>query len=465
MKTIKIPLELQQMYKIFKENGFEAYLVGGAVRDVLRGKNAADWDIATNATPEQVMAIFHKVIPTGIEHGTVTVLFKQKQFEVTTFRTEKDYTDGRHPDHVEYTSKIEEDLSRRDFTMNAIAVSLEDGKIVDPFDGKKDIQKKIITTVGNPLDRFNEDGLRPIRAIRFASQLGFEIKKETLEAIPLSLEKTKTISIERFRDEFCKILKSEKPSIGLNLLKDTGILDIFIPELATCEKVEQADCRGVHKFDVLDHLFFACDGAPKDKFLVRVAALFHDIGKPATKISKIREDGELIHTFFGHENKSADITQEILNRLKFPKVESSYICHLIKNHMFHYESTWTDAAIRRFLARVTPEAVEDLFDLRIADVYGMTNTEPCLKNSLWSQNLIEFKDRIENIESESMALTLKDLAINGKDLIKEGFSPGKYLGMILNELLETVLDDPNQNSYDKLLNIAKNIAKKDGALI
>ena len=211
MNKIKIPTVLSKMNNIFEENGFKAYLVGGAVRDTLMKKDASDWDIATNATPEQVISIFRKVIPTGITHGTVTVHFMGEQIEVTTFRLEEGYSDGRHPDKIAFASDIEEDLSRRDFTMNAIAVSLKDGSIVDPFDGKNDIKNKIIRSVGDALERFNEDGLRPIRAIRFASQLGFDIEKNTLQAISNKkiLEKTASISIERFRDELIKLLKSQ----------------------------------------------------------------------------------------------------------------------------------------------------------------------------------------------------------------------------------------------------------------
>lgn len=460
MKTLKIPPVLKKMNSIFQEAGFEAYLVGGAVRDMIRGKVASDWDLATNAQPEQVVSIFHKVIPTGIAHGTVTVLFMGHSIEVTTYRTESDYSDGRHPDSVNYARTIEEDLSRRDFTMNAIAASLDDGSLVDPFEGQKDIREKLIRTVGNPYDRFNEDGLRPIRAIRFATQLGFTIVPETMVAIPASLEKTASISVERFRDEFIKILKSPEPSVGLKLLEETGILKIFIPELISCKDVEQADCRGFHQFDVLTHLYYACDGAPAHKELVRLAALLHDIGKPRAKRTKSLPDGQPIFTFYNHEKYSEDMSLNLMTRLKFSKAEINTVCHLVKNHMFHYESNWSNAAVRRFLFRVTPEALEDLFDLRMADVYGMTRTLPVLKEGPWSSNLLELKDRIEELTSQQQILGLKDLAVNGKDLMTEGIPAGKQLGTILNQLLETVLDDPSQNTKEQLLTIAKNISNK-----
>ncbi len=460
---INIPNELKKMDNIFQKNGFNAYLVGGAVRDIIRGKKAADWDIATDATPEQVISIFNKVIPTGIAHGTVTVIFMGQHIEVTTFRSEEGYSDGRHPDTVTFGTDLTVDLSRRDFTMNAIAISLRDGKIFDPFDGRTDISKGIIRTVRNPHQRFDEDGLRPIRAIRFASQLGFEIEEETFKAIPSAMNRIISISIERFRDEFVKIMSSDVPSIGLKLLEETGILSHFIPELISCRNVEQADCRGIHQFDVLDHLFYACDGAPKEKTLVRLAALFHDIGKPKAKKIEFHNDVKNI-TFYNHEIYSANMTKEIMSRLRFSNTEIDTVYHLVKNHMFHYESVWTDAAVRRFIMRVTVKMIPDLFDLRIADVYGMTRTAPVLKNGSWSENLLELKDRIDFILTQNSAFSVKDLAINGKDLIALGIPAGKNLGNILDELLETVLDDPECNTKEKLSEIAVNIAKQNGIL-
>lgn len=466
MKHVHIPTILKKMNSYFENSGYKAYLVGGAVRDMLLGQKVSDFDLATNATPQQVMSIFKKVIPTGIEHGTVTVLFMGTPIEVTTFRIEQGYSDSRHPDKISFTDDITEDLSRRDFTINAIAASLLDGKIIDPFNGQTDLKNRIIRTVGSAQERFSEDGLRTIRAIRFASKLNFKIEEETYKAIPLAIEKTKTISIERFRDEFCKMMSCEKPSVALKLMLDTGLLEFFIPELANCKNITQADFRGFHKFDVLEHLFYACDGAPKEKLLVRIAALFHDIGKPATRKEdfKIDTDGKEkpIITFFGHEKKSAEICKKIMTRLKFSNAEIDYVCHLVNEHMFFYESSWTDGAIRRFITRIrlqkyTPlETIEDLFDLRIADVTGMSNTPPLLKNGRWSENLLEFKDRIDNCLSENTALSLKDLAVNGNDLMQLGLK-GKQIGWTLNELLQDVLESPSDNTKEKLLEIAKNI--------
>lgn len=487
------------MNAFFESAGFGAYLVGGAVRDMIRGKSASDWDIATNARPEQVQALFRHVIPTGIEHGTLTVIFMGHHIEVTTFRSEHGYSDGRRPDKISYETSIEQDLSRRDFTMNALAINLSTGALCDPFGGKKDIKAKIIRTVGKARERFTEDGLRPVRAIRFASTLHFTIEADTLAAIPLSLDNIKHVSIERFRDEFIKIITGEKPSDGLKLLEQTGVLNLFIPELCACKNVTQDDGRGFHRFDVLDHLFYACDyaqcrscienGKTTDKpggkssadkddggknsagtsdsfadrmLVIRLAALFHDIGKPRVRAEQVHNGVKRI-TFYSHEKESARICTAVLERLRFSTKIVRYVSHLVNQHMFYYESSWTDAAVRRFMARVSPPAglgtleqtINDLFDLRIADVSGMTNSAALLHTGQWSTNLLEFRDRIQKELNNHNAIGLKDLAVSGIDLIRAGIPAGKTLGLLLQELLQTVLDDPACNTKEKLLEIAK----------
>lgn len=460
MKKYKIPYELERFAEIFKKNGFKAYLVGGAVRDMIMKKKAHDWDVATDAKPSEVISMFKKVIPTGIAHGTVTVHFMKKEIEVTTFRSESEYSDGRHPDSVIFTSDLKSDLSRRDFTMNAIAISLDDGHLEDPFKGKKDIKRKLIRTVGKPEERFLEDGLRPIRAIRFSSVLNFRIEEKTLSALSKKevLEKTKSVSLERFRDEFVKILSAEKPSDALKLMEKTGILFIFIPEFYECKGCVQSDKRGFHKFDVLNHLFYSCDASPKEKLNVRLASLFHDIGKPKAK-KIIERDGEKIITFYNHEKYSAEIAREILHRIKFSNATVENVSHLIENHMFHYEKNWKDSAVRRFVAKVGYENIDDLFDLRLSDVYGM-RCEKISVNSESVKNLLELKERIEKVRKEKSALTIKDLEVNGNDLMSLGIPKGKEIGFILKELLETVLDDPSQNEKERLLKIAENIWKE-----
>lgn len=457
MNKIKIPHELIKINDIFAQNGFEAYLVGGAVRDAILGKPNHDLDITTNATPEQVMKMFRKVIPTGIAHGTVTIHFDGLEIETTTFRTETDYSDGRHPDKIEYAKTIEEDLSRRDFTMNAIAASLGTGEIKDPFNGQEDIKNKIIRTVGNPFERFNEDGLRPVRAIRFAGQLGFTIEENTLKAMYSKeiLDRTKGISVERFRDEFCKMLKVEKPSICLKLLEDTGVMNLFIPEFNSCRGSIQKDARGFHEFDVADHIIYACDGAPKNNLIVRLAAFYHDIGKPESRTVEVINGTEIYH-FHGHEEISEKKCRQSMTSLKFSNAEIDEVCHLVKEHMFHYESNWSDAAVRRLIIRIGLENFENLFALRLSDVYGMHNCPMEEFSPAWKL-LLELKDRIRECEEKNAAFSIKDLKVNGKDLMENGIPSGKHMGAILKELFETVTDSPEMNDREKLLTIAKNI--------
>lgn len=467
MKNIQIPYELKKMNEIFCSNGFKAYLVGGAVRDTILKKEVSDWDITTDATPQQVIKMFKKVIPTGINHGTVTVHFMKKEIEVTTFRADQGYSDGRHPDKVVFAKTVEEDLSRRDFTMNAIAADLRDGKIIDPHNGQEDIKKKIIRTVGIAHERFMEDGLRPLRALRFASQLNFSIEKCTYSEIfeEEVQKRIASVSLERFRDEFEKILFSPVPSVGLRLMEETGVLKIFIPELSECRGVTQKDARGFHNFDVLDHCISACDGAPKENLTVRYAALFHDIGKKDTREVVFKSDPQnpnnkvkIIH-FFRHEIYSEKIARKILTRIKLSNAAVNQICHLVLEHMFHYESSWSDASVRRFIVKVGRENIDDLFALRLADSFGKDGN-PILLESPVRKELRELMERIEKIDSESNALSLKDLAVNGKDLISAGIAPGKAMGTILKELFQCVLDDPSMNTKEALLKVALNLNKK-----
>jgi len=353
--------------------------------------------------------------------------------------------------------------------MNAIAVNLKNGKVVDPFGGRKDIRKKLIRTVGNPHERFMEDGLRPIRALRFASKLNFGIEKYTFSEIFKEdvQKKIVSISMERFRDEFEKILLSKKPSVGLKLMEQTGILNLFIPEFTVCRGCIQSDYRAFHSFDVLDHLFYACDGAVP-VLHIRLAALFHDIGKPVVKkiITESVLDGEKTDgskkeiqtlTFYGHENEGAKITKQILIRLKFSNEITNKVCHLVKEHMFHYESNWTDAAVHRFIVRVGYENLDDLYDLRLSDMYGMKNVPVDMKNNESINLLLELKQRVENVMQKNNALSLKQLAVNGRDLMQNGIPSGKILGEILNQLMECVLEDPSMNDREKLLSVAKKL--------
>jgi len=444
---------LKEIASLFNSNGKEIYLVGGAVRDMLRGRKIHDWDLATNAHPEEVTEIVRrakgKVIPTGIKHGTVTVFFKNKNAEITTFRLESEYSDGRRPDKIKYADAIEEDLSRRDFTMNAIALSLPKGEIIDPFGGEKDIKKKIIRCVGNAQERFNEDGLRPLRAVRFASQLGFKIEQNTQDAVAGALRVCAKVSQERVRDEIGKIIASPVPSRGFLLMEKTGLLKLFLEELADCRGIEQ---KGFHKFDVLDHSLLACDYAALKGYSqnLRLASLFHDIGKPEAR----QKDENSSWTFYRHEEISSKKARIILSRLRYSNTITDSVCHLIREHMFLYTDDWSDSAVRRFIARIGEANLENIYCLRRADAYGFSGKEPDFRS------LLNLADRVKKVLTKGNVFTVKDLAVCGNDLITAGIPPGRKMGMILNELLETVLDDPAQNTKEKLLEIAEKIYKE-----
>ncbi|MDR2743393.1 MAG: HD domain-containing protein [Treponema sp.] len=438
---------LKEVAGIFNRNGKQVFLVGGAVRDILRGKKAHDWDLATDARPEEVISLFKKVIPTGIKHGTVTILYKGNSLETTTFRTESDYTDGRRPGRVEYATAIEEDLSRRDFTMNAMAQELPGGRLVDPFGGAEDIRRGIIRCVGQAGERFNEDGLRPLRALRFAAQLGFVVDGAALAAITGALGTTAKVSPERVRDELDKILVSPRPSSAFLPMEKTGLLTLLLPDLAACRGIEQ---KGYHRFDVLDHSLLACDYAAAKGFPLRVtlAALFHDIGKPRT-----RKLNGGVWTFYNHEKESARLAGNIMRAYRYPGAVTGAVVHLVEEHMFFYDDTWTDAAVRRFVIRAGEENLEDLYALRHADAFGTAGIAPS------PVLLLPLMNRVEAVLAQSRAFSLKDLAVSGRDLMALGVKPGPRLGIVLKELLEAVLDDPALNTKEKLLEIAANYAE------
>ncbi|MDR2485848.1 MAG: HD domain-containing protein [Treponema sp.] len=446
MRGLRIHPLLKEIAAIFSRRGKQVFLVGGAVRDMFRGKDAQDWDLATDALPEEVILMFPKVIPTGIKHGTVTVRYKGYSLEVTTFRTESEYHDGRRPNKVDYAATIEADLSRRDFTMNAIALSLPEGRKVDPFDGVGDIKRRIIRCVGNPAERFGEDGLRPLRAVRFASQLGFNIEDATLSAVNPSLRITAKVAAERIRDEIDKIIGSPKPSRAFLLMEKTGLLELLLPELARCRNIEQ---KGFHRFDVLDHSLLACDRAAQKSWsaAVRLAALFHDIGKPETRLL----DASGIWTFYQHERVSAELVRKILARFRYSNEVVDRAVHLIKEHMFYYEEIWIDAAVRRFIIRVGEENLPDLYRLRMADAYAAAGKPPP------KDFLLPLIRRVDKALAGGRAFSLKDLQIDGTDLIGIGVKAGPSIGIILRELLETVVDDPALNTKEKLLEIARNL--------
>ncbi len=440
---LRIPRIVKDFSSFFSQAGHQCYLVGGAVRDMLMGRKVQDYDIATDALPREVTAIFRRVIPTGIKHGTVTVLFKGTRFEVTTFRVDREYRDGRRPDSVTFSPSIREDLKRRDFTINAMAYDLQKQCLLDPHEGRSDLKAGIIRAIGDPLKRFQEDGLRPVRACRFAAQLGFKIEENTFGCIPRSLETVKQVSAERIRDELIRILKAPTPSIGFELLNDCGILRLFMPELVACQEVGRGE---LHRYDLYHHLLYACDAAPRDNLVVRLAALLHDLGKPR---SMSRTPEGTLH-FHRHEELSARLAQKILRRLRFPNQVGKRVGHLVAQHMFHYEERWSDAAVRRFVARIGVEYIPDILSLRRADQLAMVGER------FVSTSLIALEKRIEKVLAKDSALSFKDLAVNGDDLMAElGIPAGPKIGIVLNALLESVLEDPSQNERERLLRIAE----------
>jgi putative nucleotidyltransferase with HDIG domain len=334
--------------------------------------------------------------------------------------------------------------------MNAAAVKLPEGTLTDPFNGRAAIAQKIIRCVGKAEERFAEDGLRPLRAVRFAAQLGFAIEDAILAAIPGALAITAKVAPERLRDEIDKIIASKNPRRGFLFMEETGLLKLVLPELAACRGVDQ---KGYHRFDVLDHSLFALDyaakaGCPKE---VRMAALFHDIGKPAVR--KFDEESS-VWTFYNHEKESVKLTENILRRFRYPNAPGERILRLIAGHMFHYEENWGNGAVRRFIKRTGEDLLDELFELRMADAAGTAGTEP------GPLMLLPLKERIDKVFEQGNALSLKSLAVNGRDLIGIGVEPGKHVGIILNELLETVLDDPELNTREKLLEIAGKINQR-----
>lgn len=445
----RLPEKIHAFGRHFTSSGHECYLVGGAVRNLVAGQRPSDWDFATDATPEEVMRLFRRVIPTGIRHGTVTVLFRGEKFEVTTFRIDADYTDGRRPDKVTYTGDIFEDLSRRDFTINSMAVNLVTGDLIDPHDGRGDIERRLIRAIGEPSVRFEEDGLRLLRACRFTAQLEFSLEERTAGALSSCRRQLDNVSPERIRDELMKMLSAAEPSRGFRVMERSGILADILPELAACRGIDQ---KGFHDYDVLDHSLFACDGAPAERPEIRLAALFHDIGKAVT----VETDPDGIPTFYRHEAASEELAREIMKRFRFPNSVTDTVCHLIRHHMFHYTEEWSDAAVRRFIARVGRDRIHELFSLRRADQAGMSARD------VDTFSLAAFEKRIDKVIDDETALTLRNLAVNGNDLMKAGIPGGPILGIILEQLLETVLDDPGMNTREALIPVAMRLYEQIG---
>jgi tRNA nucleotidyltransferase (CCA-adding enzyme) len=452
----QIPEDVRAVARKLRARGFEAHLVGGGVRDMLLGRPPADFDLATDAKPEKVLEIFgHSfAIPTGLQHGTVTVLTgsdpaTRRPVEVTTFRGEGAYVDGRRPSSVTYVSSLGEDLSRRDFTMNAVALEPDTGAITDPFDGRGDMGRKLIRAVGDPLARFREDGLRPMRAVRQAAQLGFDVEEGTQAAIEPTLDVFRKVSAERVRDEMLKMLGAAKPSIGLELMRRTGLLGEVLPEI-----LEAIGCKQnrFHKHDVYGHTLSVVDNTRGDA-IVRLGALLHDVGKPRARTPRDGAPGE--YSFFKHEYVGKDMADAICRRWKLSTADRARVVSMVEHHMFYYTPEWTDGTVRRFVRRVGGDTLDALFALREGDVLGRGFGEDP------ERELGELRRRVADVAAEDAALHVTDLAINGEDVMRvAGIPPSREIREILERLLELVLDDPSLNTREKLLELLPTVRSK-----
>ncbi len=452
-----IPKEIASIVKKLEKADFEAYVVGGSVRDFLRGLNPNDWDVTTNAKPEDIRKLFPHNFYNN-KFGTVTVVNEKtkdeslRNVEITTYRIDEGYSDKRHPDTILFTPNLKEDLARRDFTINAIALKITNYElrimnyeIIDPFGGQEDLKNKIIRAVGDPDKRFNEDALRMLRAVRFAVQLGFETEKDTFEAIKNNKDLLKFVSQERIRDEFEKIILSDKPCEGIELLRKSGLLKYVIPELEAGIGVSQ---NRHHIYTIYEHSILSLKHCPSKKLEVRLAALLHDIAKPQTKAGSGPDA-----TFYNHDFVGAKFTRQILYRLKFPNKTIENVALLVKNHMFYYNTDEvSEAGVRRLIARVGKENLKDLMDLRISDRLGsgVPKAKP--------YKLRHLEYLIEKVSKDP--ISPKMLKVNGNDIIKIlNVPPGPKIGAILKVLLSEIIEDPKRNTKKYLERRMKELHK------
>ena len=436
---IQLPKEVKDIFKKFDEAGYELYVVGGAVRDILMGKIVHDWDFTTNATPEEILS----VIPDGYydnQFGTVGLVVEgfDRPFEITTYRTEQGYSDARHPDKISWGKTLEEDLSRRDFTINSLAID-KNLKIIDFYDGQKDLDNKIIRTVGKADERFSEDALRMMRGIRIATELGFLVEDKTFEAIKKNVQLIGKIAKERIKDELFKILGSANAYEGMILFRNSGLMDQILPELSKCFGVEQKSPGRHHIYDVGTHLLTSLKFCKSDDPVTRFATLIHDIGKPQTY--RKLENGTI--TFYNHEMVSTRIAENLADRLRFSKKEKEKLITLVRWHQFTVDERQTDSAIRRFLRNVGLENVDNMLALRVADRLGGGARET-------SWRLEEFKTRLVEVQKEPFSI--KDLKINGNDVMKElNLKPGPKVGEILEKIFKEVEEKNIENEKESLL--------------
>ena len=444
---LKLPKNVEDFLEKFKKNNFQIYIVGGAVRNLLLEKEIYNWDFATDATPEQIQKAFSDSFYNN-KYGTVTVSLDEKiLFEITTFRKESDYKDKRHPDKVTWAKTIEEDLSRRDFTINAIAYDGEE--IIDPFDGQKDLKNKVIRAVGNPDERFSEDALRLIRAIRFASQLGFFIEEKTRLSIQKNALLITKISWERIRDELLKILGSNNPTEGILFLRNTGLLTFILPELDLCFIIPQKSPKRHHIYDVGTHSIMSLKNCPSKDVITRLATLLHDIGKAKT-FRKDEKSGLI--TFYNHEVVGEKLNRDIADRLRLSNKQKNKLTKLVRLHQFTVAEIITDKAIRRFIREVGPDNLENIIDLRIADRIGSG-----AKPTSWRFEL--FKKRLVDVQKKPFAIT--DLKINGRDVMKIlQLKPGPKVGEILKDIFNDVEEGRLKNERKILLSRLRDLDKQ-----
>lgn len=435
--NVEVPAPVNYIIQELEKCGHEAYMVGGCVRDSVLGRKPHDYDICTSATPDEILKAFpdEEIIPTGLQHGTVTILINKEPFEVTTYRIDGDYSDNRRPDNVTFTKNLVEDLRRRDFTINAMAYNPKTG-LIDPFNGMEDIKYKKIRCVGSAEDRFNEDALRILRAIRFEAQLGFAGLPETMFEIERQYDRLKNISIERINSEFCKIVASEQFCVELVLYPN--VFSLFIPELKDLIGFQQNN--PYHAYDVFDHTVHAIEKCESDDLVVRLAVFFHDFGKPHSY--QDGEDG--IRHFKGHGKVSAEITDSIMKRLRFDNETRNNVVELVYYHDATFEVG--NKYVKRWLNKIGEKQFRRLLEIRKADIKG--------QKSDYEESRIEKVNNIENILeeilSEKSCFSLKDLAVNGND-VKEvmKLKEGKDIGYWLNEILKRVIDgELENNKYD-----------------
>lgn len=440
MQCISLPDDVRFIIDTITKAGYEAYAVGGCIRDSLLGKEPDDYDITTSAMPQVVKSLFRRTVDTGLQHGTVTVMIKEKGYEITTYRIDGEYEDGRHPSEVKFTRSLEEDLKRRDFTINAMAYNDAAG-LVDIFDGIGDLKNGIIRCVGNPVDRFSEDALRMLRAIRFSAQLGYIIEEETFEAIKELASGISKVSQERIQIELLKTLVSKNPGY-LRLAYESGLTKVFLPEFDKMMETQQNHPH--HCYSVGEHSIKGMEVVRPIKVL-RLAMLFHDIGKPCVKSTD--ENG--IDHFHGHPGISGEMSRKILHRLKFDNDTIDTVTKLVKNHDVLINRK--PASVRRIINRMGEEVFPLLLEVKEADI--LSQSEYKRKEKL--EELSEIRILYQKILDEKDCLSLKNLAVNGKDLIELGFPKGPALGVELGRLLDRVLENPELNDREVLLNLAR----------